>query len=132
MSINPNTQDILNFLREYQKTATDEEGSFNAHGPKPRRMQTCGGGNLSSTLISAVVATARTLGENRVRAEEAMSNLKQAYNEYEKAKKVTQERMFLETMEQVLADINKIIIDKNSGSGVVPYLPLQELKTGTN
>ena len=47
-------------------------------------------------------------------------------------KEVTQERMFLETMEKVLADINKIIIDKNAGSGVVPYLPLQELKTGTN
>ena len=31
-----------------------------------------------------------------------------------------------------LADINKIIIDKNAGSGVVPYLPLQELKAGTN
>ena len=47
-------------------------------------------------------------------------------------KEVTQERMYLETMEQVLADINKIIIDKDSGSGVVPYLPLQELKSGTN
>jgi len=35
--------------------------------------------------------------------------------------------MFLETMEKVLADINKIIIGKNSGSGVVPYLPLSEL-----
>ena len=28
--------------------------------------------------------------------------------------------------------INKIIIDKDSGSGVVPYLPLQELKSGSN
>ena len=36
--------------------------------------------------------------------------------------------MFLETMETVLGDINKIITDKNSGSGVVPYLPLPELK----
>ena len=54
------------------------------------------------------------------------------YNEYAKAKQVTQERMFLETMEKVLADINKIIIDKNAGSGVVPYLPLKELQTGTN
>ena len=36
--------------------------------------------------------------------------------------------MYLETMEKVLADIDKIIIDKNSGSGVVPYLPLPELK----
>ena len=41
-------------------------------------------------------------------------------------KKVTQERMYLETMEKVLADINKVIIDKKSG-GVVPYLPLPEL-----
>jgi membrane protease subunit HflK len=48
------------------------------------------------------------------------------YNEYSKAKKVTQERMYLETMEKVLADINKVIIDKEAG-GVVPYLPLPEL-----
>jgi len=54
------------------------------------------------------------------------------YNEYAKAKKVTQERMYLETMEKVLADINKVIIDKNAG-GVVPYLPLPELsKKATN
>jgi len=50
------------------------------------------------------------------------------YNEYAKAKTVTQERMYLETMEKVLSGVNKIIIDKQSGSGVVPYLPLPELK----
>jgi len=66
------------------------------------------------------------------RAEGEASRFLSIYNEYAKAKKVTQERMYLETMEEVLADINKIIIDKNSGEGVVPYLPLQELKTGTN
>ncbi len=48
------------------------------------------------------------------------------YNEYAKAKKVTQERMYLETMEKVLADIDKVIIDRKAG-GVVPYLPLPEL-----
>ena len=35
--------------------------------------------------------------------------------------------MYLETMEKVLADIEKVIIEKNAGSGVVPYLPLPEL-----
>jgi membrane protease subunit HflK len=50
------------------------------------------------------------------------------YNEYAKAKTVTQERMYLETMEKVLSGVNKIIIDKQSGSGVVPYLSLPELK----
>ena len=49
-------------------------------------------------------------------------------------KEVTQERMYLETMEKVLADIEKVIIEKNAGSGVVPYLPLPELnkKKATN
>jgi len=53
------------------------------------------------------------------------------YNEYAKAKTVTQERMYLETMEKVLSGVNKIIIDKQSGSGVVPYLSLPELKKNT-
>lgn len=61
-------------------------------------------------------------------AEGEASRFLSIYNEYRKAKTVTQERMYLETMEKVMADINKIIIDKKSGGGVVPYLPLPELK----
>ena len=61
-------------------------------------------------------------------AEGEASRFLAIYNEYKDAKQVTQERMYLETMEKVLADIDKVIIDKNSGSGVVPYLPLPEIK----
>ena len=61
------------------------------------------------------------------KAEGEASRFVSIYDEYSKAKKVTQERMYLETMEKVLADIDKVIIDKNAGSGVVPYLPLPEL-----
>ncbi len=66
------------------------------------------------------------------RAEGEASRFVAIYTEYAKAKVVTQERMYLETMEKVLADIDKVIIDKNSGSGVVPYLPLPELKKKVN
>ena len=59
-------------------------------------------------------------------AEGEASRFVAIYNEYAKAKQVTQERMYLETMEKVLADIDKVIIDKKAG-GVVPYLPLPEL-----
>ena len=60
-------------------------------------------------------------------AEGEASRFISIYNEYAKAKEVTQERMYLETMEKVLADIDKVIIEKNAGAGVVPYLPLPEL-----
>ena len=60
------------------------------------------------------------------KAEGEASRFLAIYNEYAKAKQVTQERMYLETMERVLADIDKVIIDRKAG-GVVPYLPLPEL-----
>ena len=60
-------------------------------------------------------------------AEGEASRFLAIYNEYAKAKEVTQKRMYLETMEKVLANVDKIIIEKNVGAGVVPYLPLPEL-----
>jgi membrane protease subunit HflK len=66
-------------------------------------------------------------------AEGEASRFLAIYNEYRNAKQVTQERMYFETMEKVLADIDKVLIDKNSGQGVVPYLALPELtKKGEN
>lgn len=49
------------------------------------------------------------------------------YDEYAKAPDVTRRRLFLETMENVLRGSNKVIVDENGGTGVVPYLPLPEL-----
>lgn len=51
------------------------------------------------------------------------------YSEYRNSKEVTRERIFLETMERVFGDMDKVIIDQaDGGSGVVPYLPLNELQ----
>ena len=68
------------------------------------------------------------------RAEGEASRFISIYTEYALAKEVTQERMYLETMEKVLASIDKVIIEKNASSGVIPYLPLPELgkKKATN
>ncbi|WP_316647259.1 FtsH protease activity modulator HflK [Ovoidimarina sediminis] len=52
--------------------------------------------------------------------------------EYEQAPDVTRKRLYLETLERVLGSVDKIILDENagggSGQGVVPYLPLNELR----
>lgn len=51
------------------------------------------------------------------------------YEEYRRAPQVTRQRMYLETVESVMGDMNKIIIDKKASGGMVPYLPLNELKS---
>jgi len=49
--------------------------------------------------------------------------------EYLKAPDVTRKRLYLETMEEVLGSVDKVIIDQQaSGQGVVPYLPLNQLR----
>jgi modulator of FtsH protease HflK len=51
------------------------------------------------------------------------------YESYRIAKDVTVRRIYLETMEEVLGNANKIIIDKGaSNSGVLPYLPLPAIQ----
>ena len=47
--------------------------------------------------------------------------------EYQAAPRVTRQRMYLETIEQVYGPADKIILDSEAGSGVVPYLPLDQL-----
>src|SRR5438105_5457017 len=51
------------------------------------------------------------------------------YTAFKAAQDVTLERLYLETMEEVLKSSNKVIIDKSaeSGTGVLPYLPLPAL-----
>lgn len=53
--------------------------------------------------------------------------------EYQKAPEVTRKRLWLETVERVYGATDKIILDSSGegGSGVVPYLPLNELRKST-
>ncbi|WP_181702505.1 FtsH protease activity modulator HflK [Chthonobacter albigriseus] len=51
------------------------------------------------------------------------------YEEYAKSPDVTRRRIYIETMQGVLASSEKVIVDDSAGnSGVVPYLPLPELQ----
>jgi membrane protease subunit HflK len=54
------------------------------------------------------------------------------YHAFKAAQDVTVQRLYLETMEEILKNSNKVIIDKSAegGSGVLPYLPLPALGVG--
>ena len=54
------------------------------------------------------------------------ARFEQLASEYHKAPEVTRERLYLETMEKVMANSRKIMIDSTSGNNLL-YLPLDKL-----
>ena len=82
-------------------------------------------GAAAQTLEEAEGYRARVVNE----AEGETSRFSAVLAEYQKAPEVTRKRLYLEAMEDVLGDMNKIIIDGSStgSQGVLPYLPLNEL-----
>lgn len=84
-------------------------------------------GEAAQTLEESEGYRARVVNEATGEA----SRFSAVREEYDKAPEVTRKRLYLETMEQVLGDVNKIILEDTSsggGQGVVPYLPLNELR----
>lgn len=62
------------------------------------------------------------------RAKGDSSRFDQVYTAYKADPDVTRERIYIETVEEIFTNVEKIIIDENSSSsGVVPYLPLKEM-----
>jgi membrane protease subunit HflK len=68
------------------------------------------------------------------RAEGDANRFNAVYNAYSQSKDVTKTRIYLETLEGIFSNVNKVIIDSDvagsgkSGAGVVPYLPLPEIQ----
>ncbi|CCG06745.1 FtsH protease activity modulator HflK [Pararhodospirillum photometricum] len=61
------------------------------------------------------------------RAQGDASRFTAVYQAYKADREVTTRRLYLETMEEVLAGANKVLVDKAS-AGVIPYLPLPQLQ----
>lgn len=88
-------------------------------------------GEAAQVLEQAEAYRARVVNE----AEGEASRFSAVLQEYLQAPDVTRRRLYIETLEKVLGDVDKIILDEGagggSGQGVVPYLPLNELRRGT-
>ncbi|MCB1838910.1 MAG: protease modulator HflK, partial [Alphaproteobacteria bacterium] len=75
-----------------------------------------------------IVQDAEAYKQSKIaRAQGDAERFKSIYSAYQTGKDVTKERIFIETMEEVFKNANKIILDDKAGrGGVVPYLPLSE------
>jgi membrane protease subunit HflK len=77
-----------------------------------------------------IVAAAEAYKEEQIaQANGETQRFLSVYREYVQDKGVTRRRLYLETMETVLEDMDKVLVEEGKGgSGVVPYLPLNELR----
>jgi len=74
----------------------------------------------------SIVLAAEAYKEEKIkRAQGDVAKFLAVLKEYEKAKEVTRKRLYLETMEKVLPNIRKFIIDSESGDGLLKLLPLE-------
>ena len=119
---------VIDAFRDVQAAAQDRVTEENRAEAYANQTLARARGEAAQMLQQAEGYRARVVNE----AEGEAARFSSILTEYSKAPEVTRKRIYLETIEEVLRNTDKIIIDENtgggSGSGVVPYLPLNELR----
>jgi membrane protease subunit HflK len=120
-------QQVIDAFRDVQAARADQERVQNEAQAYANRVIPEARGEAARILESAAAYRDRTIAEARGQADRFLK----IYEQYAESPDITRERIYLETMEQVLGKTDKIIIDGGvNGSGVVPYLPLDRLQGG--
>ena len=122
----PPTREVDEAFLDVKAAEQDQEQFINTARSYQNRVVPQARGQAQRILEEARGYQFRVTAEARGQAE----RFEKIYAEYAKAPQVTRQRMYLETTERVLATMDKIIIEEGAGSGVVPYLPLNELQKG--
>ncbi|MFX0540953.1 FtsH protease activity modulator HflK [Roseovarius sp. S4756] len=120
-------QEVIDAFREVQAAEQQRDRLEKEADAYAARILAEARGQAAQTLEEAEGYRARVVNE----AEGEASRFSAVLGEYTKAPEVTRKRLYLEAMEEVLGDLDKIILDQNQSggaSGVVPYLPLNELR----
>ncbi|MBF95855.1 MAG: Modulator of FtsH protease HflK [Alphaproteobacteria bacterium MarineAlpha9_Bin4] len=115
---------VIDDFKDVQRARADQERLINEAQAYANRIVPEAKGEASKVRESAEAYKQEVIAV----ADGASQRFLSVYKEYKEAKEVTRRRIYLETMEKVMQNMNKVIIDSNNGSGVLPYLPLPELK----
>jgi modulator of FtsH protease HflK len=118
---------VIDANRDVQAARIDQDRAQNEAQTYANRVVPEARGRAAQVLQSAEAYREQTVAE----AKGQTSRFNQIYDEYKKAPGVTRERLYLETMERVFGGTDKIILDSSGqggNGGVVPYLPLPELR----
>lgn len=121
--------EVIDSFREVQAAQQERDRLEKEADAYANRVLAQARGDAAQSLEQAEAYRAQAV--NAAQGEAARFN--SIYEEYVKAPEVTRRRMYLETMEGVLGGVDKVILDGaegEAGSGVVPYLPLDQLRRG--
>jgi len=114
---------VADAFDEVQRAEQNEDQFIEEANQYANRVLGAARGEAAQIREQAAAYKNRVVEEAKGEAQRFVS----VYDEYAKAPEVTRKRLFLETMENVLRDSNKVIVEQGGGSGVVPYLPLPEI-----
>jgi membrane protease subunit HflK len=122
-------REVIDSFREVQAAEQERDRLQRQADAYANRVLAEARGEAAQTLEQAEGYRARVVNE----AQGDASRFTSVREEYVKAPDVTRRRLYIETMERVLGDIDKTILDKSviggeGGNGIVPYLPLNELR----
>jgi membrane protease subunit HflK len=116
---------VIDSFRDVQAARADGERAQNEAQTYANRVIPEARGRVAQITQAAEAYREQTVAEAKGQA----SRFGKVYDEYKKAPDVTRQRLYLETMERLFGGTDKIIMDPGqNGQGVVPYLPLPELR----
>ncbi len=123
LDVNP-PQKVAKFFKDVASAKEEREQLINqAHGYRNDIIPKAKG------QAAQDVNQAKGYAQARVdRAEGEANHFLQTLAEYKKAKNIISTRVYIETMEEVLSKVDKIILDSDVAGNILPYLPLDRMR----
>jgi modulator of FtsH protease HflK len=119
-------QEVIDAFREVQAARQERSTLQNRADAYANQTLAAARGSAAQKLQEAEGYRAQVVNA----AQGESSRFTAVQQEYVKAPEITRDRLYLETMEGVLGNVQMFLLDTPSGAanGIVPYLPLNELR----
>jgi membrane protease subunit HflK len=115
--------DVIEAFRDVQKARADKVTTINEAQAYFNQVTQDAEGQAAQIVRQAEAYMAEKVANAQGDTQRFLS----IYEQYKANPAVTSRRLYLETIERILAGMDKILIDPKDGSGAVPYLPLDQL-----
>jgi len=115
--------DVIEAFRDVQKAKADKVTTINEAQAYFNQITQDAEGQAAQIVRQAEAYKAEKVANAQGDTQRFLS----IYEQYKMNPAVTSRRLYLETLEKIMGGMDKVLLDSESGSGAIPYLPLDEL-----